>query len=88
MWALYQQLTDGKPLKDADRDDGRKLVAHFEGEGLKSATILKKLMWRLAARLGITVQQVQKYEKGTNRVSAARLFAIASILRMPITYFL
>lgn len=29
--------------------DGRKLVAHFEGKGLKSATIKKKLMWLTAA---------------------------------------
>jgi integrase len=45
VWALYKQLTDSKPLKDADRDDGRKLVAHFEGQGLKSATIGKKVGW-------------------------------------------
>jgi integrase len=44
-WALYKKLTDSKLLKDADRDDGRKLVAHFEGEGLKSATIEKKIGW-------------------------------------------
>jgi len=47
-WALFKSLCD-KPLKDCDRDDGRKLVAHFEGEGLKSATIQKKLMWLSAA---------------------------------------
>lgn len=45
VWALYKRLTDSKPLKDADRDDGRKLVAHFEGEALKSATIEKKVGW-------------------------------------------
>ena len=45
VWALYKRLTDSKPLKDADREDGRKLVAHFEGEGLKSATIEKKVGW-------------------------------------------
>jgi integrase len=45
VWALYKTLTNSKPLKDADRDDGRKLVAHFEGEGLKSATIEKKIGW-------------------------------------------
>ncbi len=35
---------------------------------------------RLADDLGITFQQVQKYEKGTNRVSASRLFEIARLL--------
>jgi transcriptional regulator with XRE-family HTH domain len=37
---------------------------------------------RLAAGLGITFQQVQKYEKGTNRISASRLQAIALILKV------
>jgi site-specific recombinase XerC len=37
------------PLKDADRDDGRKLVAYFEAQGLKSASIRKKIGWLTAA---------------------------------------
>ena len=45
VWTLYKTLTDSKPLKDADRDDGRKLVTHFEAQGLKSATIEKKVRW-------------------------------------------
>jgi integrase len=49
VWALYKQLTDSKPLKDATRDDGRKVVHHFEGQGLKSATIKKKVGWLTAA---------------------------------------
>jgi integrase len=48
VWSLFRQLCD-KPLKDADRDDGRKLVAHFESRGLKSATIAKKVGWLTAA---------------------------------------
>lgn len=42
---------------------------------------------KLAAGLGITFQQVQKYEKGTNRVGASRLQHIAAILNVPISYF-
>jgi integrase len=46
VWALWRQLTGGKLLlKDASRDDGRKLVQHFESQGLKSATIKKKVGW-------------------------------------------
>ncbi len=41
----------------------------------------------LADRLGISFQQVQKYEKGTNRVSSSRLYDIADILNVPITFF-
>jgi integrase len=49
VWALYKQLTDSKPLKDAARDDGRKVVAYFEGQNIKSATIRKKVGWLTAA---------------------------------------
>lgn len=41
----------------------------------------------LAERLGITFQQVQKYEKGVNRIGAGRLYSIASILGVDISYF-
>ena len=37
--------------------------------------------------LGITFQQVQKYEKGTNRIAASRLYKLAEILGVPITFF-
>jgi transcriptional regulator with XRE-family HTH domain len=41
----------------------------------------------LAHGLGITFQQVQKYEKGANRISAGRLLAICNLLQVPITFF-
>ena len=41
----------------------------------------------LAGVIGVTYQQAHKYEHGVNRVSAGRLFEIASVLRAPITYF-
>ena len=42
---------------------------------------------KLGERLGITFQQIQKYEKGTNRVGASRLQAISAILNVPVEYF-
>lgn len=42
---------------------------------------------KLGERLGITFQQIQKYEKGTNRVGASRLQAIAGILNVPVAFF-
>lgn len=42
---------------------------------------------KLGDHLGITFQQIQKYEKGTNRVGASRLQAIASILEVPVAFF-
>lgn len=41
----------------------------------------------LAKLLGLTFQQVQKYEHGTNRLSASRLFETAHALKVPVTYF-
>ena len=42
---------------------------------------------KLGDRLGLTFQQVQKYEKGSNRVSASRLFAMAEILGVSVQFF-
>lgn len=42
---------------------------------------------RLADALGLTFQQVQKYERGANRVSASKLYEIAQTLQVPVTYF-
>lgn len=42
---------------------------------------------RLAAHLGLTFQQVQKYEKGANRVSGGKLEEIAKFLRVQVSYF-
>jgi transcriptional regulator with XRE-family HTH domain len=42
---------------------------------------------KLGDALGITFQQVQKYEKGTNRISASRLQHISHVLQVPIPFF-
>ena len=42
---------------------------------------------KLGDALGLTFQQVQKYEKGTNRIGASRLQHIASIQQVPISFF-
>lgn len=42
---------------------------------------------RLGEALGLTFQQVQKYERGSNRISASRLFELSRILAVPVTYF-
>jgi transcriptional regulator with XRE-family HTH domain len=42
---------------------------------------------KLADALGLTFQQVQKYERGANRVSASKLYEIARFLNAPVQYF-
>ncbi|MEL7110892.1 MAG: helix-turn-helix transcriptional regulator [Pseudomonadota bacterium] len=48
---------------------------------------LKLTQEQLGEKLGLTFQQVQKYEKGVNRISAGRLFEMAQVLGITITYF-
>jgi transcriptional regulator with XRE-family HTH domain len=73
----------GKTIKHRrdpeDLEIGRKIRALRIATGVSQTTI--------AAGLGLTFQQVQKYEKGANRVSAARLQKIAAMLDTPITFF-
>jgi transcriptional regulator with XRE-family HTH domain len=42
---------------------------------------------KLGERLGLTFQQVQKYEKGINRVGASRLFDLSQVLGVPVQFF-
>src|SRR5215470_14474137 len=42
---------------------------------------------KLGESLGLTFQQVQKYEKGTNRIGASRLQQISQILQVPVSFF-
>lgn len=41
----------------------------------------------LGAHLSFTFQQIQKYEKGINRISASRLFGLGDALKVPVSYF-
>ena len=50
-------------------------------------TLLGLSQERLGDSLGLTFQQVQKYERGANRVGASRLFEISRVLDVPISYF-
>ncbi|MBO3758817.1 helix-turn-helix transcriptional regulator [Ciceribacter sp. L1K23] len=50
-------------------------------------TMLGMSQEKLGESLGITFQQIQKYEKGTNRVGASRLQNISSILNVPVSFF-
>ncbi|MDD9912245.1 MAG: helix-turn-helix transcriptional regulator [Alphaproteobacteria bacterium] len=58
------------------------------GKRLKQRrTLLGVSQEKLADALGITFQQVQKYENGSNRVGASRLFQIGRVLEVPVSFF-
>jgi len=50
-------------------------------------TLLGMSQEKLAEAIGLTFQQVQKYERGGNRTSASRLFDLTRVLDVPISYF-
>ncbi len=49
--------------------------------------VLKMSQERLGDKLGVTFQQVQKYERGSNRIGASRLWKISEVLEVPINFF-
>jgi transcriptional regulator with XRE-family HTH domain len=50
-------------------------------------TLLGLSQEKLGEALGLSFQQVQKYERGTNRVSASRLYEMGRVLDVPVSYF-
>ncbi len=50
-------------------------------------TLLRYSQQFIAGKLGLTFQQVQKYEKGQNRVSASRLWDVSNVLKVSMDYF-
>ena len=58
--------------------------------GAKVKEQRKSAKWsqsELANKIGVTFQQVQKYERGTNRIGASRLWRLSQVLSVPVGYF-
>ncbi|MBO1358441.1 helix-turn-helix transcriptional regulator [Acetobacter sacchari] len=60
---------------------------HVGGRIRLRRTLLGLSQEKLGEAIGLTFQQIQKYERGTNRVSASRLYDIAHVLDVPIGFF-
>ena len=73
------RVTSHRQVRDIDAQIGQRIMEARQAQDMTQE--------RLADALGISFQQVQKYEKAANRVSAGRLFDIAHVLGRPITYF-
>ncbi len=61
--------------------------AHVGARLRQRRTLLGMTQTDLGDALGLTFQQVQKYERGTNRISASRLFDLLRVLDVPLEYF-
>ncbi|MCB9947359.1 MAG: helix-turn-helix transcriptional regulator [Rhodospirillaceae bacterium] len=69
-------------------EDGPDPVDVHVGHRLRQRrTLLGMSQEKLAQAFGVSFQQVQKYERGANRISASRLHLLTQILDVPITYF-
>ncbi|MCW8836615.1 MAG: helix-turn-helix domain-containing protein [Rhodospirillales bacterium] len=60
---------------------------HVGGRVRLRRTLLGMSQEKLGEALGLTFQQVQKYERGANRVGASRLFDLSKILNVPVSFF-
>jgi transcriptional regulator with XRE-family HTH domain len=60
---------------------------HVGGRIRLRRTLLQMSQERLGDALGLTFQQVQKYERGANRVGASRLFDLSRVLDVPVSFF-
>lgn len=72
-------MENQRTSNEIDKFVGRRLKQRRDELGLSQE--------KLADKLGISFQQVQKYERGFNRVGASRLFAIAKELGVTVSYF-
>jgi transcriptional regulator with XRE-family HTH domain len=66
---------------------GRSFDNHIAGCIRTRRMVLGMSQETLGTHLGVTSQQIQKYEKGTNRVSGGRLWEIAKLFNTPIVWF-
>lgn len=70
-------------------DEGLNPVDLHVGAKVKTRRLMMGLSQEeLATAIGVTFQQVQKYERGTNRISVSRLVEISRALKVPMEYFL
>jgi transcriptional regulator with XRE-family HTH domain len=85
-------LSNGKSAKQTIKHSSRatgSLDVHF-GQKLQARRLMmvpKLSQSDLGKALGVTFQQVQKYEKGVNRLSAAMMVRIAAVLKVDVQYF-
>eukprot|EP01012_Entosiphon_sulcatum_P025106 TRINITY_DN30375_c0_g1_i1.p1 TRINITY_DN30375_c0_g1~~TRINITY_DN30375_c0_g1_i1.p1 ORF type:complete len:160 (+),score=16.30 TRINITY_DN30375_c0_g1_i1:264-743(+) len=86
--AVIAMKSRGRGRQPGARGGGPDPIDIHVGKRIKlRRTLLHISQEQLASDIGVTFQQVQKYESGHNRVSASRLFDISRVLNCPISYF-
>lgn len=81
-------MGDAVKKRGREKKEGLNEVDVFVGQRLRELRMLAGLSQSdVASALGLTFQQLQKYERGFNRVSASRLFKLAQFFRVPVSVF-
>jgi transcriptional regulator with XRE-family HTH domain len=81
-------MARGEPAVKSDRESRPSPIDIHVGTRIRlRRTLLGMSQERLGEALGLTFQQVQKYERGVNRVGASRLFDLSRVLDVPISFF-
>jgi transcriptional regulator with XRE-family HTH domain len=78
----------GRKSASTREEDGPDPIDVFVGQQVRNIRkALKISQTELASAIGVTFQQVQKYERGANRISASKLYATAAFLGRPVAHF-
>lgn len=85
-------MANADPLPEDDNEEKgsrrpNPVDIHVGGRVRFRRMLLGMSQEKLGERLGLTFQQVQKYEKGVNRIGASRLFDLSQVLQVPIQFF-
>ena len=73
--------------KQTSREGPNPIDVHVGSRMRLRRHLLGLTMQTLAGAIGVTYQQIQKYEKATDRISASRLFNLSRVLDVPISFF-
>ncbi len=86
--SLNQPVVDGE-AEGETRPSARASAAdrHVGGRIRERRVMLGLSQQQLAQMIGVTYQQAHKYERGLNRISAGRLYEIAQVLNVPVSWF-
>src|SRR4051812_32567912 len=90
--AAKRPLTEDRPRRGRGKGAGRThsdiaVDAHVGARIKLRRSLLGMSQVKLGQAIGLTFQQVQKYERGTNRVGASKLWQLAQVLDVPVSFF-
>ena len=69
------------------KDGPSPIDVHVGGRVRRRRTLMGLSQEKLGEAIGLTFQQVQKYERGMNRISASKLYLLSNVLDVPVSYF-